>query len=143
LVAFREAISLARNSLPARRLALALALTNFAGVLTECGRFDEALTAAREGLPVRLEFMFAWCTLDHLALRAGLTGKLASAGRISGYADRAYAANGSERQPNEARARDRLLALLREQLTSEEIAKLTAEGAEMTEDEACRLALEG
>jgi hypothetical protein len=54
-----------------------------------------------------------------------------------------FAAKETSRQPNEARARDRLEALLREKLTPEELERLLAEGAKMSEDEACRLALEG
>ena len=48
----------------------------------------------------------------------------------------------AERQPNEARARERLHALLREKLAADELERLLAEGANMSEDDACRLALE-
>ena len=80
--------------------------------------------------------------LDHLALRAALAGKLANAARIAGYADSIHTAEKTTRQPNEARAHERLHALLREKLEPGELALLFAEGAKLSEDEACRLALE-
>ena len=71
-----------------------------------------------------------------------LAGKVASAARVTGYADAIYAAKEASRQPNEARARNRLLALLREKLSPDDIERLLADGATMSKDEACRLALE-
>ncbi len=82
----------------------------------------------------------AWVFMDYLALRLALGGNLACAAKLAGYADAAYAAK--VRQPNEARARDRLHALLRERLEPVELEHLLAKGAKMTEDEACRMALE-
>ena len=46
------------------------------------------------------------------------------------------------RQSNEARARTRLLALLTEKLAAGELERLLAEGTKMSQDKACRLALE-
>jgi hypothetical protein len=84
----------------------------------------------------------AWNVIDHLALRAGLVGKVANAARLAGFTDSAYRSKQSPRQPNEARAQRRLQALLHEKLAPDEIERLLAEGAKMHEDEACRLALE-
>ena len=119
-----------------------MALVNLAGVRTERGELDEALAAAREGLPLFQEAGLAWSVLDHLALRAALAGKPADAARIAGYADSRYTAEKSTRQPNEARARERLQALLREKLDAEKLERLLAEGAKLSEDEACRVSLE-
>jgi hypothetical protein len=80
--------------------------------------------------------------MDHLALRAALAGKLEDAARLAAFADSTFTAKETSRQPNEARARDRLEALLREKLAPDELERLLAEGAALTEDEACRLALE-
>jgi hypothetical protein len=71
-----------------------------------------------------------------------LAGKVANAARLAGYVDSEVAANGSPRQPNEARARERLQALLHEKLDPDELQRLLAEGAKLSEDEACRMALE-
>jgi hypothetical protein len=79
---------------------------------------------------------------DHAALRAALAGNLANAARIAGFVDAAHSAKEATRQPNEARARERLGAMMREKLSSGEIERLLAEGAKLGEDEACRIALE-
>ena len=127
---------------PGTRRSLGVCLINIAGVYTERGQIDQALAAAREGLPLMQDAGYAWATLDYLALRAALSGKLANAAHIAGYADSAHAANVVERQPNEARARTRLQVLLREKFSLDELHRLVFEGATMSEDEACRLALE-
>ncbi len=138
---FREAVTLMRKP-PVIRDMLGTCLTNLAGVHTERGELAEALAAAREGLPSREEAGHAWVTLDHLALRAALAGKLANAALLVGFADLTYKAKETSRQPNEARAHARLQALLREKLHPDELERLLAEGAKMSENEACRLALE-
>ena len=142
LAGLREAVALLRKSPLAGRAVMGPALTNLAGVYTERGELVEALAAAREGLPLCEEAGEAWITLDHLALRAALVGKLANAGRIAGYTNATFAAKEASRQANEARACLRLKALLREKLAPQELDHLLAEGATMTEEEACRLALE-
>jgi tetratricopeptide (TPR) repeat protein len=142
LAAALETVAHQRNSPLARKYVFGLALTNLAGVRTERGEFDEALAAAREGLPLLQEADYAWNVLDHLALRAALAGKPANAARIAGYADSMHLAKESTRQPNEARAHERLQALLREKLEPDELERLFAEGAKLGEDDACRLALE-
>jgi hypothetical protein len=142
LAACVDAVARLRKSPLARKYLLGNALTNLAGVRTERGELTEALAAAREGLPSREEAGHAWVTLDHLALRAALAGKLADAARLAGFADSTYKAKETSRQPNEARAHDRLETLLRKKLALDELDHLLAEGAKMNEDEACLMALE-
>jgi len=139
----REQEALLRGSRVRTNRLLGFALMNLSGVLTEKGEVDEALMLAREGLPLVRESGSAWLFIDHVALRAARAGKLDSAGRLAGYADAVHAANGAARQFIEARTRDQLHAVLREALPSHELDRLLAEGAKMSEDEACRLALEG
>jgi predicted ATPase/DNA-binding winged helix-turn-helix (wHTH) protein len=139
---FREAAALIRNRAMTPKGLLGLCLTNLAGLHTERGELDEALAAAREGLPLRKEDGYSWGAFDHLALRAALAGNTASAARLASYADAAYAAKATPRQANETRARDRLQTLLRETFTPDELERLLAEGATMSEEEAVRLALE-
>ena len=69
-------------------------------------------------------------------------GNLVSAACIAGHADHGYSSRSAERQPNEARARERLRAVLDERLAPEDLERLLDEGARMSEEEACRLALE-
>ena len=139
---FREAAALIRNRAMTPKGLLGLCLTNLAGIHTERGELAEALAAAREGLPLRKEEGYSWGAFDHLALRAALAGKRASAARLAGYADAAYAAKATPRQANETRARDRLQTLLRETFAGDELERLLAEGAAMSEEEAVHLALE-
>ena len=142
LADLREAISLLRKSpTTMTRGMLGNFLSNLAGILTERGELDEALAAAREGLSQLKGGSWVWINMDHLALRAGLVGKVVSAARLAGFADAAYAAREMVRQPNEARAHDRLHALLRNTLAADEVERLLSEGAKLTEDEACQLAL--
>jgi hypothetical protein len=112
-------------------------------VHTERGELDEALATAREGLPLLHDAGFAWFALDHLALRAALAGKLVDAVRLTGFVDSAHIAKEAVRQPNEMRAHARLQSLLRAKLAPDELRRLNEEGARMSEDEACRLALKG
>jgi len=141
-VRFCEAAQLIRQMPFIRRDRLGVCLTNLAGVYVERGDLDKALVAAREGLPLCKEAGSTWNTLDHLALRVALMGKVADAGRLAGYMDSTFAAKGQPRQPNEARARDRLQALLLEKLHPDELERMLGEGANMGEEEAVRLALE-
>jgi hypothetical protein len=123
------------------KLILGLNLTNLAGVLVERGDFEEALRVAREGLELRKSGGDTSGALDHLALRAALVDRWADAARLAGYVDAVFATIGSPRQANEARARAHLDRVLCDRLDADERAKLLAEGATMTEEDACRLAL--
>jgi tetratricopeptide (TPR) repeat protein len=139
---FRQMVASVRKSPVYSEGTLGLNLINLAGVLTEQGKLDDALAAAREALPLLKDGGLAWIFLDHVALRAALAGKVANAARVAGYADSIFAAKRTSRQFNEARAHVRVQALLREKLVPDELERLLAEGAKMSEDEACRLALE-
>ena len=139
---FRQQVSLVRASPSRTNRLLGWKLTSLAGVLTERGELAEALVAAREGLPLVGEDGSAWIFLESLALRAGLAGKLSAAARIAGYADQIFANKKATRHPIDTRHRKRLDALLRENVAPHDLARLLAEGATMTEDDACRLALE-
>ena len=140
--AFREAVTLWRGSRSGKRNALGFALANLAGVLTERGKAADALDVAREAIPMLNDWGGPWQFMDHLALRAALAGNFESAARLAGYADRAFAAKSSEREPNEARARAKVDALLREHVDAAELARLLAAGAAMSEGAACAMALE-
>ena len=130
-----------RKSTHVPRDLLGIGLTNLAGVHTERGELAEALVAATEGLPLR-QGEDLHDALDHLALRAALVGKLSEASRLAGFADHRWTARQATRQPNEARARSRLQELLHEKLSMDDLEQLLAEGAKLSEDEACRLALD-
>jgi hypothetical protein len=140
--AFAKTVALTRRSPLTVRSALGIYLANLAGVLTERGDLDEALVAAREGLPLLKLGGNVWIFMDHVALRAGMAGKVANAARLAGFTDSTFMAKETSRQPNEVRARKRLQALLSDKLALNELERLFDEGAKMSEDEACRIAVE-
>ena len=138
----QETIALLRKA-PLTTVMLGLCLSNLAGVHTQRGELDDALAAAREGLPMLVEGGFAWSHIDNLALRAALAGQLADAARLAGFADEAFAGRKIARQPNEARSREQLQQLLQQGLRHDALARLTGEGAALSEESAVRLALRG
>jgi predicted ATPase/DNA-binding winged helix-turn-helix (wHTH) protein len=142
LAGFRETVALTRMSPLTVRSAVGIYLANLAGVLTERGDLDEALVAAREGLPLLKLGGNAWIFMDHVALRAGMAGKVANAARLAAFTDSTFTAKETSRQPNEVRARKRLQVLLSDKLAPNELERLFDEGAKMSEDEACRIAVE-
>jgi tetratricopeptide (TPR) repeat protein len=142
MTVYLQMVATLRKLPKSRERYLGMVLTYLAGVLTERGRFDEALAAAREGLPLAKDHGNRWIVFDLLALRAALAGKTANAARMAGFADSTFTAKQASRPPNEARARNRLHELLREKLRADELERLFAEGAKMSEDEVCQMALE-
>lgn len=143
IASFREAIDFGRRSQARSKTSLAVPLGNLAGALTERGDLDEARAIAREAISLQQEDGTVWMWFDHYALLVELMGRHADAARLEGYANTVHSAQGmTPRQSNEARARTRLLALLTEKLAAGELERLLAEGAKMSEEEACRLALE-
>ena len=139
---YREVVAALRKSPVSANSTLGFALSCLSGVLTERGQLDDALVAAREGLPLLNEAGLGWYFLDHLALRATLAGKPEYAARLAGYADSAFTAKDFSRQINEARARDRLRALLHKEFGPGELERLLADGACMSESDAFRLAVD-
>jgi tetratricopeptide (TPR) repeat protein len=137
-----ELLAMLRNSPASTRRVLGFCLMNLAELLTEKRDLTESLVLAREGLPLVKADGSAWIFSDYGALRAGGEGKLAKAALLAGYADLAHAANGGTRSFVTTRTRNRLRTLLREKLPGDELDRLLAEGAKLSEDEACRLALE-
>jgi tetratricopeptide (TPR) repeat protein len=132
-----ETIGLLRQLQPKNNLLLAFTLAYVMGIQTERGEIDEALTAATESLPLLDEAGCAWSVLDDFALLAALCDKPAGAARAVGYTDATYAAKTASRPPHVAQSRAKVEALLSERLPSEEREQLLAQGAKMTEHEAC------
>ena len=116
-------------------------LMGLLGVHVERGELAEALVVAREGLPLLQDGGYAWLYLDCAALRAALSGRIGDAARVMGYADSMFQAKSQRRSGNEARARTRLHELLCKKLASVEMQRLLTEGADLTDEEACKLLL--
>jgi predicted ATPase len=141
VAAFRETLAMLRQSPLSRKRSLGFTLANFAGALVERGDLGEALAAGREGLGYLRDGGYAWIFMDHFAARAAAAGETARAARLGGFAEHAYLSRNAMRQPNEARARTRWQARLRETLDAETMTRLGEEGAAMSEADACALAL--
>ena len=142
-MSLREFIAM-RSRPSVRRSRLANAFALLAGVLSDRGDLDGALAAVSESVSLIEQDAGndAWNVMDFFALRAARAGKLENATRMAGYADACFTAKQASREPNEARTRTALEALLRERLDSTKLKGLLDEGARLTEREACRLAVE-
>ena len=106
------------------------------------GDIDAALESMRDAFPLLVDAGYTWIFMDHFALRCALAGKDNNAALLAGFAAAAHTAKKMFRQPNEARAHEKLHALLRAKLSACELTRLLAEGAKLSEEEAWRLALE-
>jgi hypothetical protein len=99
------------------------------------------LSYAREGVPLLKALGLAWFNMDYFALRTALVGNTAAAARLAGYLDAVFASK-APRGANEARAHERLTVLLRAKLDAPQLDRLLAEGGSLSEEEACRIALQ-
>jgi len=117
---------------------------NSAAYRIALGDLGAARDSAREGLRVarqlRNELSLAFA-LQHLALLAGFGSDARRAAQLLGHVDAQYAALGLQREPTEQWGYDKLMSALREQLDEDEIARLAAEGAAWSEDQAVEEAL--
>jgi len=107
------------------------------------GRLDEATEALREGLALMQKSGVTWLTtvLEHHALLAALRKDEERAALLLGYTQAQYRIAGRGRQTTETLGYERLLKLLQERFTSEELEKLFASGAALEEGAAVSLAL--
>jgi tetratricopeptide (TPR) repeat protein len=123
---------------------LAKTHTNCAAYRIALGELSAARDSAREGLrvarQVRNEQIIAWA-LQHLALLSALGGDARRALKLLGYVDAQYTALGTQREPTEQWGYDKLMAVVREQLSETDLEKLTVEGAAWSEDQAVEEAL--
>jgi predicted ATPase/class 3 adenylate cyclase len=108
------------------------------------GDLSGARESAHEGLrfarQVQQEMRVA-IALQHLALLAGLGSDARRAAQLLGYVDARYERVGTKRESTEQWGYDKLVAALRKAWSNDEIAKLVAEGACWSEDQAVEKAL--
>jgi tetratricopeptide (TPR) repeat protein len=117
---------------------------NIAAYRIALGDLTGARESAGEGLRVarqaRHEALIA-IALQHLAVLAALGGRARRGAQLLGYVHAQLAALGLQREPTEQWLFDKLMAVLRETLSEDEIATLAAEGAAWSEDQAVEEAL--
>lgn len=118
--------------------------TNTAAYRVALGDLAGARESARDGLRVarqgRIELVIA-IALQHLAVVAAFGGDGQSGAQLLGYVDAQCGALGIQRGPTERWGHDKLIKTLRETLSDDEIAQLSAEGAAWSEDRAVEEAL--
>ena len=134
-----ELLKLCRNwNFP---LQLAMALVNLSAALNELGRLDEALSTARECVPLMTRNGHLWFCLDSFAILALKRGHLREAALAVGCVEAIYAAKGQLMPPYLRRVRDETLVGLQKAFGKTELKRLLAEGAALTAEEAARIAL--
>ncbi len=121
--------------------------------LIALARYDEAEEHAREMLTIareRHEDVFTAFALQYLAAIAALRPRAVAEGgaeicsraaQMLGFVDARIAAMGSARKPLDQPVYDRALSALRDEIGSETVARLMAEGSVMTEERAVEEAL--
>jgi tetratricopeptide (TPR) repeat protein len=145
-----RAIALVREALPAVKLGsdvdlCSAMLSSLAGYLVASGDLADAVAAAHETMgrlardPDHFSFVGA---LEHLALVDALRGRFSRAARLAAYTDAVFAKRGFKREVVEQTTHDRLVTLLDANLTPEERANLSSEGAALSPETASALALE-
>jgi predicted ATPase len=118
--------------------------TNSAAYRLALGDLTGARESAREGLRLGRQAQneqLVAVALQHLAVLAGLCAHAQRGAQLLGYVDAQYTALGMQREPTEQWGYDKLMTALRETLTEDEIAQLSAEGAAWSEDRAVEEAL--
>jgi hypothetical protein len=125
--------SRALAALPAARL-------NLAGALLSRDDGAQARVHALEGWPQALQLSWQPYWADYLALLAAIEGRPQAAARLIGYADARYAAAGTAREINEARAVERAGRLVAARLGAAAFERLKAAGAKIGDDDVAGLA---
>ncbi len=121
--------------------AKSIALGNLSAALTELGKIDEALSTARECVPIKTRDGSLWVRLDAFSLLAFKRGHTKTSALVLGCCDAIYATKNHPRQPNEERVHDLALAGLQKTFSKTELKKLMGEGATLSVEEAARIAL--
>lgn len=131
----RELVVMARADRFTSRLAIALC--DLGDALAKLDQIAEALAAAREATPLHVQQGTPlWVWLVSFAQIAFKQGRVSDAALAFGRAEAKYGSVSNNR-----RNRDELRALLRQSMSSNELQKLLADGATLTDEEAAHIAL--
>ena len=114
---------------------------NLFGILTELGELDEAAIIGRMVMPYGREANSVRIHMDHFASRLAKTGLLREAALVLGWNNFQFSNARVNRQPNELRAMKSTSVLLLKHFSPEILAQLCAEGAALSEDEVCKIAV--
>jgi hypothetical protein len=137
----REEVAALRHGSRVHMLDSAGSFGNLATALTRAGELAEAQQAAREGLPLLQRRGETYLQLDPFALLALKLGRPEDAARALGRSRAVIGTTSDARQVNEQRAHDDALAELQRAFAPDELERLFAEGAALSDDEAARRAV--
>jgi predicted ATPase/transcriptional regulator with XRE-family HTH domain len=121
----------------------ATALVNSSAYRLTLGDLNGAHADARDALALSrwASSLEVAAAIQHLATVTALRGDAGRGARLYGYVDSWYRSEGCERGVTERRTREILMAALHEKLTAAEIDSNSAEGAQLSEEEAVTEAL--
>lgn len=114
---------------------------NLFGILTELGELDEAAIIGRMVMPYGREANSVRIHMDHFASRLAKTGLMREAALVLGWTNFQFSNARVTRQPNELRAMKSTSVLLLKHFSPEILAQLCAEGAALSEEVVCKIAL--
>ena len=131
----REALAALKRE-PGTSYGIAHVTDTLAQALVLQHKHDEAIATARRAVKLTRGAGFHFRSLEVLALNAAEQGRLRDAAWLTGHVDAAYARRGEIRWPHVAVRRAALDALVLDGLSDIEHARLQAEGAVSSTDEA-------
>lgn len=139
-----RAAEVARENLDAIGANRFIMFNNLAGYLSALRQFDEARVRAREGLRIARDAQAAShgaISIMHLARVAAEKGDVKLGAQLLGYFDETLTRSKFDIEYTEQYSHDELETVLRTALDEDELARLRATGARMTEDQAVEEAL--
>ena len=116
---------------------------NLAMALVETGQLDEAIPLAREAMAGEMQQDTLWSVLDLYARIALVRGHPRLAARVLGRSDAGHRGSEGRREFNEQRQHDIVLSAVARLLPPAELEQLLAEGAQLSDERAAQMALEG
>jgi predicted ATPase/class 3 adenylate cyclase len=121
---------------------LVLVLSNIAAYAMAADDVAEARNALREALHLQQTLRSVWLStvLEHHALLTALEGEHDRAVLLVGFTDRRYVSLGDARQRTEQRGYERLMRLLAQSYSGDDLARRMGEGAGLTEEQALAVA---
>jgi hypothetical protein len=141
LAAARNVVDQCKRVSIAHKIPWAWIYGNLFGILTECGELREARALGRDTMQFLREANIPWMIMDHYALYMAKAENLIVSAQIHGWINAYFLHKKITRQPNELRAMESTVALLRDQLAPDLFAQLCAQGAQLSEDEVCKIAV--
>jgi predicted ATPase/DNA-binding winged helix-turn-helix (wHTH) protein len=137
----REDVAALRRGPRAHMIECTGSFANLSLALTRAGELAEAQAVAREALPLLQRRGTTYLALDPFALLALKLGRAEDAARALGRSRAVIGASGDAREINEQRAHDDALVELQRTFAPDELQRLFAQGAALTDDAAARRAV--